>query len=206
MNEKKWWVEMSEGKENVEEELKPFKDLIPSDVEKELKNAIREYDEDKIKALLEDKINPILDSYAAKIKNPNLNEGEQILWVHEVTRGIFHKETVEKWTITNLRAMKYYPVTKENPTQRLDSVGLAVCEPIIMNQRRVSRGQRVGNFTGVYSGVFAGTSVSSSRSTSTAYGDLVFFIKGTEKLCFPCISDPHGVQRMIQTIKKQSRR
>jgi hypothetical protein len=103
--EKESWVEMTEGKENLEEELEPFKDLIPSDVEKELKNAINENDGDKIKTLLEGKINPILDSYTAKIKNPELNEGEQILWVHEVTRGIFHKETVEKWTITNLRAM-----------------------------------------------------------------------------------------------------
>jgi len=197
---------MTEGKGNLEEELKPFKDLIPSDVEKELKKAIKENDGDKIKTLLEGKINPILDSYTAKIKNPDLNEGEQILWVHEVTRGIFHKETVEKWIITNLRAMKYYPVTKENPTQRLNSVGLAVCEPIIMNQHRVSKGRRVGNFTGVYSGVFAGTSVGSSTSTSTTYGDLVFFFNGTEKLSFPRISDPHGVQHMIQTIKKQSKR
>ncbi|MGA3192428.1 MAG: hypothetical protein ABSD73_07930 [Candidatus Bathyarchaeia archaeon] len=197
---------MTEEKGNLEEELKPFRDLIPSDVEKELKKAIRENDGDKIKTLLEEKINPILDSYAAKIKNPDLNEGEQTLWVHEVTRGIFHKETVEKWTITNLRAMKYYPVTEENPTQRLDSVGLAVCETVIMNQRRVSKGQRVGNFTGVSSGVLVGTSVGSSTSTSTTYGDLVFFVKGTEKLCFPRISDPHGVQHMIQTIKKQSKR
>ncbi|MGD0496146.1 MAG: hypothetical protein ABSB28_08915 [Candidatus Bathyarchaeia archaeon] len=197
---------MTERKGNLEEELKPFKDLIPSDVEKELKKAIKENDGDKIKTLLEEKINPILDSYTAKIKNPDLNEGEQTLWVHEVTRGIFHKETVEKWIITNLRALKYYPVTKENPTQRLDSVGLAVCEPIIMNQHRVSKGQRVGNFTGVSSGVFAGTSVGSSTSTSTTYGDLVFFVKGTEKLRFLCISDPHGVQHMIQTIKKQSKR
>jgi hypothetical protein len=195
---------MTEGKKSLEEELKPFEDLIPSDVEKELKKAIEENDEDKIKTLLEGKINPILDSYMAKIKNPDLNDGEQVLWVHEVTRGIFHKETVEKWVITNLRAMIYYLVTKENPAQRLSSIGLAVSQPVVLNQRRISKGQRVGNFTGVYSGVFAGTSVGSSTSTSETFGDLVFFVGSIEKLCFPSISDPHGVQHMIQTVKKQS--
>jgi hypothetical protein len=196
---------MTERERNLEEELKPFENLIPSDVKKELRKAIEGNDEDKIETLLEGKINPILDSYRAKIENPDFNEGEQTLWVHEVTRGVFHKETVEKWIITNLRAMKYFPVTKENSTRRVMSIGLAVCEPVVMNQRRISRGRRVGNFTGVHSGVFAGTSVGSGTSTSSTFGDLVFFMEGTEKLRFSGISDPHGVQHMIQTVQKQSR-
>lgn len=58
---------------------------------------------------MDEEINPFLDKYVAETKNININLGEQILWVYEVTKGVFHKETVEKWVITNLRAFKFYP-------------------------------------------------------------------------------------------------
>lgn len=47
-------------------------------------------------------------------------------------KGIFHKETVEKWIITNLRATKRFPVTKERPNPDFGAVAyelfLASCQ------------------------------------------------------------------------------
>jgi len=142
--------------------------------------------------------------YQAKILNRNLNPGEQILWNHVVKKGVLHKEVAEKWIITNMRAIKQYQVTKENPQEKFLAVGLDVCDVIVMNQFRSSKGDRVGSFAGTYSyGGVAGVGTSVSTSTSRTYGDLVFLYDCKEVFRFPSISDPNGVKRMIQTLGKQ---
>ena len=50
-----------------------------------------------------------------------------------------------------------------------------------MNQHRESSGSQIGNFIGVgLDGGLVGSGMSTSRSTSTKYGDLVFFIGDKE--------------------------
>lgn len=193
------------NQKSSDERLKLFRRIIPVELDRELGNAIMENDSEKVRAIVDEKINPILDKYVAETKNMSMNPGEQTLWVHEVSKGVFHKETVEKWVITNLRAFRFYPQTKDSPQGRLAAIGLAISDTVVMNQYRSSKGNRVGTFSGVGGGVFAGSSVSQSRSTSRAYGDLVFLFDGKEALRFQGISDPQGVRRMVETIKKQER-
>jgi hypothetical protein len=130
--------------------------------------------------------------------------GEQVLWLHRISKGFFHREVVQEWIITNMRAMKRFPASKNNPMPRVDYVGLAAADCVVINQRRQSQGTRVGNFVGFSAGEgFAGVTAGSSRSISRTYGDVAFFVKGVEYLRFSGISDPQGVHRMIETVKKQ---
>lgn len=103
------------------------------------------------------------------------------------------------WTITNIRAMQYYPISKVSLT-----VGLAISNSVVMNQRRNSKGTRVGTFMGSGGGGrgFAGSGISSLESTSRTYGDLVFYLFGHESLRFNNISDPQGVRRMVEGLKR----
>jgi hypothetical protein len=181
-----------------EDVLKVFKPILPSTLAKELEKAIRNSDEEKIRILMTEVI-PILDNYQAKIWNPNFdNEGEQLLWKHEVKKGFIHKETIETWAITNLRAVKIYSASLE-----IKAIGLAVADAVVMNQYRSSTGSRVGTFIGARGTLFAGVGESTYSSRSQTYGDLVFFLSGREVLRFQVISDPHGVRRMVETLKKQ---
>jgi hypothetical protein len=143
-------------------------------------------------------------NYQAKMLNRNFNAGEQVLWSHTVKRGILRKEIAERWTITNMRAIKQFPVTKDNPQEKFEAIGLDVSDTVVMNKFRRSKGNRVGSFVGAYGGgEFVGTGTGMSSSTSTSYGDLVFLYNGKEVLGFQGISDPDGVNRMVKTLKKQ---
>jgi len=181
-----------------EEVLKVFKPILPSALAKELEKAVKNGDEEKIKILMTEII-PILDNYQAKIWNMKFdNEGEQLLWMHEVKKGFIHKETVETWAITNLRAVRINPASL-----KIEAVGLALADTVVMNQYRSSTGSRVGTFMGAKGSLFAGVGESTYSSRSQTYGDLVFFLSGREVLRFQGISDPHGVRRMVETLKKQ---
>jgi hypothetical protein len=145
---------------------------------------------------------PILDNYQAKIWNMKFdNEGEQPLWKHEVQKGFIHKETIETWAITNLRAVKI-----NSASLKMEVVGLALADAVVMNQHHSSTGSRVGTFIGAKGSLFAGAGESTYSSKSQTYGDLVFFLAGREVLRFQGISDPHGVRRMVETLKKQQMR
>jgi hypothetical protein len=142
-------------------------------------------------------------NYQAKILNRNFNAGEQVIWSHVVKKGIVSKEIAERWIITNMRAIKQFPVTKDNLQERFTAIGLDVSDTVVMNQFRRSKGNRVGSFVGSYGGGgYVGTGSGISSSTSTSYGDLVFLHNGKEIFRFQGISDPNGVNRMVKTLKK----
>lgn len=122
-----------------------------------------------------------------------------------MAKGLIHKELVEKWVITNFRAFKFFPKTQDRPNNEIRTIGLHISDTVVMNQYRSSSGNRIGNFVGGSSGGgFSGVSISTSKSTSRTFGDLVFLFAGKEVLCFKNISDPSGVRKMIQTLRKQS--
>jgi hypothetical protein len=178
--------------------------ILPADLVNDLKKAIRDKDQDKINSLWQTKVKQLYDAYQSKILNFNLNENEQAIWTHEITKGILKKEVVERWIITNLRALKFFPMTKERPKANMTAVGLAISDTVVMNQYRNSKGSRVGTFTGGGSGRgVAGVSVGMSDNISRPFGDLVFLLGGKEVLRFPNISDPNGVNKIIKALKKQ---
>jgi hypothetical protein len=143
--------------------------------------------------------------YQVKMLNRNFNAGEQVIWSHTVQKGVFSKETAERWFITNMRAIKQFPVTKDNPQEKFSSIGwLDLSDSVVMNQFRKSKGNRVGTFAGVYGGGgFAGTAAGVSSSTSMNFGDIVFLHNDREIFRFQGISDPDEVNRLIKTLKKE---
>jgi hypothetical protein len=144
-------------------------------------------------------------NYQVKMLNRNFNDGEQVIWSHTVRKGVLSKETTEKWFITNMRAIKQFPVTKDNPQEKFLAIGWPdLSDSVVMNQFRKSKGNRVGSFAGVYStGAFAGTATGISSSTSMSFGDIVFLHNDREIFRFQGISDPDEVNRLIKTLKKE---
>jgi len=145
-------------------------------------------------------------NYQAKMLNRGFNDGEQVIWSHIIEKGVFSKETTERWLITNMRAIKHFPVTKDSPQERLMSIGWQdLSDSVVMNQFRRSKGYRVGSFTGTYvTGAFAGTGTSFNTGISMSYGDIVFLQNDREVFRFQGVSDPNEVNRLVKTLKKES--
>ena len=144
-------------------------------------------------------------TYQAKMLDRSFNAGEQVIWSHTVGRGAFSKVTTERWFITNMRAIKQFPASKDNPQEKFVAIGwLDLSDSVVMNQVRKSKGNRVGSFAGVTGGGgFAGTASGASSGTSMLFGDIVFLHNDREVLRFQGISDPNDVNRLIQTLKKE---
>jgi hypothetical protein len=145
-------------------------------------------------------------TYQAKMLNRDSNPGEQVIWSHTIQKGMLNKETTEKWLITNMRAIKQFPTTKDNPQEKFVALGwLDLTDSVVMNQIRKSKGNRVGSFAGVSGGGgFAGTTSGINTSTSMTFGDIVFLCNDREVLRFKGISDPNEVNHLIKTLKKES--
>lgn len=145
-------------------------------------------------------------SYQVKMLNRNFNTGEQVIWSHTIDKGVLSKEIAERWIITNMRAIRQFPVTKDNPQEKFVAIGwLDLSDSVVMNQFRKSKGNRVGSFAGVYStGAFVGTATGITSSTSMSYGDIVFLCNDKEVFRFQGISDPNEVNYLIKTLKKES--
>jgi hypothetical protein len=145
-------------------------------------------------------------SYQTKMLNHSFNAGEQIIWSHTIQKGVLNKETTEKWFITNMRAIKQFPATKDNPQEKFMAIGwLDLSDSVVMNQYRRSKGIRAGSFAGVQGGGrFAGTASGINSGTSMAFGDIVFLCNDREAFRFQGISDPNEVNNMIKTLKKES--
>jgi len=144
-------------------------------------------------------------SYQSKMLNRDFNLGEQVIWSHTFEKGVFSKEITERWYITNMRAIKQFPASKNNPQEKFVAIGwLDLSDSLVMNQVRKSKGNKVGSFAGVYGGGgFAGTAAGVSSGTSMIFGDIVFLHNDREVLRFQGISDPSEVNHLIQTLKKE---
>ncbi|HMK94409.1 MAG TPA: hypothetical protein VK536_03310 [Candidatus Limnocylindrales bacterium] len=143
--------------------------------------------------------------YQAKMLNRSFNTSEQVIWSHTARKGVFNKEITERWFITNMRAIKQYPVTKDNQQEKFLALGwLDLSDSVVMNQFRNSKGNRIGSFAGVYGGGgFAGAATGISSGKSMSFGDIVFLHNDREIFRFQGISDPDEVNRLIITLKKE---
>jgi len=156
--------------EDMQKLLNVFKDVIPANLEAELKKAIKK---GEIPEQLGLQIRDIVQNYQEKVMSKELLPDEEVLWIHEVKKGILKRETVEKWIITNHRIMKL-----NFETNKAFKIGVLVTDVVVMNKHRESSGSRVGTFTGRGGSGFVGVGVSSSSSKSMIYGDLVFLVAG----------------------------
>lgn len=176
------------------------KDVIPDYLEKEWAKAVRDHDDAAMVAAFS-KIQPLIVEYAKRIKSQEYNEGEEDQWVNEISNGVFKRNVVERWVITNQRAF-ILRAGSDGILKRTSGVGLAIANAVVMNQYRKSNSTHVGTFV---SRKGFGVGGGRSTSTSTSYGDLVFMSDGKEILRFPGISDPNGVKKMVEALKKQIR-
>ncbi|MEM2126621.1 MAG: hypothetical protein QXH67_00150 [Candidatus Bathyarchaeia archaeon] len=183
--------------EGLQRTLNVFRDVIPESLERDALKAIKQGEAPEP---LISQLKGVIEEYMSSILTSKMLPDEEVMWIHEVTRGIMKKQTVEKWIITNRRIIKW---NAENNKHLI--LGIPMAEVVVMNQHRSSSGSRVGAFTGRGGRIFTGVGVSSSSSTSRTYGDLVFMVGGREAFRFPGISDPNGVKRMIEAIKKAIR-
>jgi len=199
----------------IEDAIKIFKNVIPTNFLKEINQTIK-VDDKKRLLELEPKVSSIIQAYMDRVQNRNMNPGEQVIWKHDVIKGVLKPELIQAWTITNLRAMIFQPRREEKLTKSLFdkqeyeifeeaflAVGLAVSDTVVMNQYRDTSSDRTGIFVGAGRGAFSGVTTSSGSSTSRTKGDLVFFFLSKEWIRFNRITDPHGVRRMVDALKKQ---
>jgi hypothetical protein len=112
--------------------LNVFKDVIPANLEAELKKAIKK---GEIPEQLGLQIKAIAQNYQEKIRSKKLLPDEEVLWIHEVKKGILKRETVEKWIITNQRIMKLNFEKNE-----AFKIGVLVTDVVVMNKHRESSG------------------------------------------------------------------
>lgn len=183
--------------EDMQRVLNVFKDVIPANIEAEIKKAIKE---GEIPEQLSMQVMDILQNYQNKVMSKELLPNEEVLWIHEVKKGILKREVIEKWIITNHRIMK---VNFE--TNKAFKIGVLTTDVVVMNKHRESSGSRVGTFTGSGGRRFVGVGVSSTSSKSMTYGDLVFLVAGKEVFRFYGVSDPDGVKRLIDNLKKATK-
>ena len=114
-----------------------------------------------------------------------------IIWRNSISKGIFHRHTVEIEQITTedielIDEVNHY-VTRI-PWSEISSV-------IVMNQHNIGYsnyyGYGVGRYMRNYSGI--------SFHNSNAVGDVAFLDKsGTPRIVFKNIADPHGVQALAR--------
>jgi double zinc ribbon protein len=133
--------------------------------------------------------------------SPFLAEGEDIIWNHMKTQGIIHQKVVWIEALTNYRVYYY------NYEQH---VGTALLLPgiddiVVNNQRRTSNTETVAFYSGAYSR-YAGSSsgTRNTKGTSVTLGDVVIIAGGKPFITFSQVADPHGLARVVKSIKQQT--
>jgi hypothetical protein len=180
--------------------LDTYKDVIPNNIVNKARQVITtgKADNPDEAVIMLNEVVKITRNYISMMKSPiGSIPDEQTLWIREETKGTFKKVKVKTWGITNKRVYLF-----NHQTQKFFACGLIIMDTLVMNTQRISNGNRVGNYVGV-KGI--GTSYSSVQSNSETYGDLVFLIQGKEIIRLFGISDPQGVKRLIDTVKKQQK-
>lgn len=115
----------------------------------------------------------------------HVNVKEEIIWQHDITKGIFKKEVVESWILTNVRAIRggSYVMLKD-------------CDSIVIANRH-SRSQ--GSGVSVRAGY---ARVGNYNSQSKTIGDVQFIKGGVPVIMFHQVVDPGGLSAMAKAARK----
>jgi hypothetical protein len=71
---------------------------------------------------------------------------------------------------------------------------------VVNNQRRVSNSNSIGSYSRSRYNL---SGVGNTKTTSMTVGDIVFIAEGKPYITFRQISDPHGLARVVKSIRKQ---
>lgn len=130
--------------------------------------------------------------------SPKLQEGEELLWTYNITKGFFRKTVTTQLRITNYRIMR---LDVENNS--VDSILMQELDDVVViNSHRVS--ESVGY--SVHAGRIGGKSIGLGgvrfgSGTSKTIGDVVFIVNG-KKITWQGLPDPQGLRTYIKAIKK----
>lgn len=121
-----------------------------------------------------------------------MHEGEELIWGYREEKGIINKTLVRIWAVTNFRIFCYnYEIEDMEGLllmQDLDDV-------VVTNTHRESESH--GTYYGRY------VKYGYRKSKSTTIGDIMFMSGGTSIITLRGITDPHGLARIVKSIKKQ---
>jgi ribosomal protein L40E len=115
------------------------------------------------------------------------------IWVN----AVYGKQNKLSWMqlIENYRIYQY--IFDTHQAKALLFPGLD--DVVVMNQRRTSKSNTVGTYARSRY-IVAGTG--NTNTTSSTLGDLVFICGGSPFITFSQISDPHGLARLVKSIKR----
>jgi hypothetical protein len=130
---------------------------------------------------------------------PENTAADQIIWSHDITKGIFHKKIVATETISS-----YYVRLQsfdENGHQRADTKMLLsdISDILVMNAHSVSSSTYSGFSGGRYFRGYYGMGSSNSRQV----GDVVFLYQGKPIIIFRQIAAPQGVANLAKAERKR---
>lgn len=134
-------------------------------------------------------------------KTPNLAKDEELIWTHVDTKGVFNIHASWLDAVTNFRIFQY------NFDTHLSNYALvsAIDDIVVTKQKRISESQSSGIYYGTrFGSIRSGFGGGKTRTTSISIGDVVFMVDGRPFITFNQIRDPHGVSRIVKSVKKQA--
>ena len=74
---------------------------------------------------------------------------------------------------------------------------------VVKDKRRSTSTQRIGVYTGKIADLLGVIGVGVSKSKSETIGDVMFIREGRALVRFTGISDPDGIKRLVEVLKKK---
>jgi hypothetical protein len=134
------------------------------------------------------------------LASEQLYGGEEVLWWHSVERGVFRKKLERYWFITNLRVCRF-----DYEEGVIEAAPIKDLEVVVQDKRRSTSTQRIGVYTGKIADLLGVVGVGVSKSRSQTIGDVMFIREGRALVKFTGISDPDGIKRLVDALKKDLR-
>lgn len=127
---------------------------------------------------------------------PYLFDGEELVWYYIFTKGILNKKATWLNLVTNYRILEYNFFEHSGNYTTISGVE----DVIVNNQRRVSDSTGYGSYGKSRYNI---SGVRSGKTTSKTIGDVVVIANGKPFITFNGVSDPHGLSKLIKSLKKQ---
>ncbi len=134
------------------------------------------------------------------VASEQLYGGEEVLWWYSVERGVFRKRLERYWFITNLRVCKF-----DYEEGNVEATPLKDLDVVVTEKEHTTSSQRIGMYTGKLENIVGIVGVGTSRTKSRTIGNLLFIREGRVLVKFTKISDPDGVKKLVEVLKRNLR-
>lgn len=134
------------------------------------------------------------------VASEQLYGGEEVLWWYSVERGVFRKRLERYWFITNLRVCRF-----DYEEGNVEATPLKDLDVVVTEKEHTTSSQRIGMYTGKLENIVGIVGVGTSRTKSRTIGNLLFIREGRVLVKFTKISDPDGVKKLVEVLKRNLR-